>query len=242
MWSICIKFEEDMKKAGIKGKSITKSFEENIFEEEIWNFYEVNKWFPEEEFKRRFILEGEENLDEMDILTQLGKKKGRIKERVKRKGRKKKKPPDKDDAEESLSIRRNKKPPDKKKGLLDALYGLTVMRRQSDVEAFKSKDDNLSSGNLEVLIKMKAILKTIIAVLWDAEITRSSKSFRFAWEEIIYRIVDVAFEEVKEKIRSLFEEVEKILVRCKKKYKERVKGISTSNEGDCRKISVARGQ
>jgi hypothetical protein len=33
MWKICLKFEEDMEKAGIRGQSITKAFDANMFNE-----------------------------------------------------------------------------------------------------------------------------------------------------------------------------------------------------------------
>jgi hypothetical protein len=91
MWKLCIKFEKDMEEAGIKGKKITEAYDENMFDEEIWTFYEVGKWFPEEAGKRRFSCNGEENLDESDNMNQLGsKRKGRIKEERKGKGKEEK--------------------------------------------------------------------------------------------------------------------------------------------------------
>jgi predicted ATP-binding protein involved in virulence len=77
MWKICRKFEEDMEKAGIKGQSITGAFDANMFSEEIWTYYDVEKWFPEEKGMRRFKVNGEENLDEVEIMKQWKKKKGR---------------------------------------------------------------------------------------------------------------------------------------------------------------------
>jgi hypothetical protein len=90
-------------------------------------------------------------------------------------------------------VEKKKKPPDKKKALIDALYGITVMGKQSGVEVNKSKDFRLSSGNLEILVNTKNVLKSIIAVLWNADIKRSSKSFRFAWKDIILEVVEIRF-------------------------------------------------
>jgi hypothetical protein len=236
MWKLCVKFEEDLEKAGIKGQSITKAFDANMFAEEIWNYYQVEKWFPEEKGMRRFTLDGEENLDEYELLNQLRKKRCRLKDK-KRKGRRKK-PPDKENSWEVKRIESKKKPPDKRKGMLDALYGITVMGKQTGVEVNKSKDLNFGSGNLEILIKTKNILKKIIAVLWDADIRRSIKSFRFEWTDIILDEVEICYENLHSQFEVVLKEAGRILVRCKR----RRKGISASDEGDFRKISVARGR
>jgi hypothetical protein len=216
MWERCCKFEKSMERAGIKGRSITGEFEVNMFEKEVWSFYDVEKWIQEEKGKKRFMFEGEENLEVEDFINQLRARKGRLKDK-KRKGRKKK-TPDKVSQDEVRSKGRNKKPSDKLKGMIDALYGITVMGKQSGVEVNKSKELNLSSGNLEVLIKMKSILKMMIAVLWNAEIKRSSKSFRFVWRNIVWNEVTRIFEETRLSIEEMFVRLERILAKCKLRW------------------------
>jgi hypothetical protein len=239
MWMLCIKFEREMEEAGIKGQSITKAFSTDMFNEEIWTQYMVEQWFPDEKGANRFLFNGEENLSEAEMMKYWRKKRKKLKVKKKRK-KKSKKPPDKQESWELLLARSKiKKPPDKKKGLLDALYVITVMGKQSKLEANTRKDSKTNSGNLEILIKTKNILKSIIAVLWDADIKRSSKSFRFAWVDIIFETVMFKFDKTIEEISNIYVilfEIE-VLVRWKRR-----KGISTSDEGDCRKISVARGQ
>jgi hypothetical protein len=108
MWERCCKFERDMEEAGIKGRSMSGTFEVSMFEKEIWSFYDVETWFQDEKGRRRFMFDGEESLDVEDLLGQLKSKKGRLKEK-KRKGRKKK-PPDKDGLEKLEVKGRNKSP------------------------------------------------------------------------------------------------------------------------------------
>jgi hypothetical protein len=240
MWKICMKFESDMEEAGIKGQSITKAFNTDMFDEEIWTQYMVEQWFPDEKGTNRFLFNGEENLSEMEMMKFWRKRRKKLKTKKKRKKKKSKEPPDKQESWELLLARNKiKKPPDKKKGLLDALYVITVMGKQSGLEVNTRKDSKTNSGNLEILIKTKNILKSIIAVLWDADIKRSSKSFRFAWTDIIFDAVMIKIDEVIEWASNIYVilfEIE-VLVRWK-----RGKGISASDEGDCRKISVARGR
>jgi hypothetical protein len=237
MWRICIKFEDEMGEAGIKGQSITKAFDGNMFNEEIWTRYSVEQWFPEEKGADRFLFNGEENLSEMEMMKHWHKRKRKLK--LKKRRKKPRKPPDKKEPWETLMAgKRIKKPPDKRKGLLDALYVITVMGKQSEVKVNTRKDSKLDSGNLEILIKTKNVLKSIVTVLWDADINRSNKSFRFVWKDIIFETAMIEIEKVIEWANNIYEvlfEIE-VLVRWKRR-----KGISTSDEGDCRTISVARG-
>jgi hypothetical protein len=176
-----------------------------------------------------------------DLPGQLRTRRGRLKRKKSRnKKRRQKKPPDKERFEGLgiMSGRKTKKPPDKTRGIVDVSYRITVMGKQSGVEANKSKDLNLSSGNLEILIKVKTILKIMVAVIWNAKIKRNSKSFGYAWKNIIWNEILLVFEKVLIWTAELFEEMERILAR----WKRRNVGILTSDEGDCCRISVAKGR
>jgi hypothetical protein len=157
----CEDFEKKMTDYGIKGQSIAKIFGSDVFKEDIWDFYSIEKWFPTEKGKMRFKHKNEEILDSSDIVK-CGKLFDEDDEEPRRRKKRKKRrvknveailprlknPPD---IVRERMVDKEKKPPERWiRGIVDVLDGLTVGGKQSGLkENAKNEDHNLVLSTLK---------------------------------------------------------------------------------------------